>query len=175
MRYAARLHWSLHWVGATGAQSVVVSQCPVSRDCPKRTLSFALHLLAMVALGARALAVLAAPYPEQLHPFASKVSGDSETELFPAGRNDVLLFVKSSTAECAAAATAAFLAAAGLVLVDVETTGATPPRCRTVTIGQRRETEREASARILQLLGVHSCTCSARADSARVPPDQWVF
>lgn len=83
----------------------------------------------MVAFGARTLTALAAPYPAQLHPFVAKVSGDdSTTELFPAGGNDVLLFVKSSTAEHAADATATFLAAAGSVLDSVETTGAT--RCR---------------------------------------------
>ena len=86
----------------------------------------------MVALGARTLAALAVPYPEQLHPFAPKLSGDGVTELFPAGRNDVLLFVKSSTAECADEATAAFVAVAGSVLEDIETTGAA--RCRTVRL-----------------------------------------
>ena len=100
--------------------TTIISPSPAASSPP---LSSVLRLPAMVALGVRALAALAAPYPEQLQPFVSKVSGDTGTELFPAGNNDVLLFVKSSTPEIAADATAAFLAAAGSVLHDVETTG----------------------------------------------------
>jgi hypothetical protein len=79
---------------------------------------------AMVALGPKALAALGAPHPDNLTAFLPKLAGDSGAELFPAGNSDLLLFVKSPNAETAAAGTAAFLAAAGPALHDVQTTGA---------------------------------------------------
>jgi len=78
----------------------------------------------MVALGPKALAALGAPHPDNLTAFLPKLAGDSGAELFPAGNSDLLLFVKSPNAETAAAGTAAFLAAAGPALHDVQTTGA---------------------------------------------------
>ena len=82
----------------------------------------------MVALGSRALIALKAAHPEHLEPFVSKASGDTGVELFPAGNNDVLLFVKSATPEIATSSTQAFLTAAGSALTDVETTGKTQKR-----------------------------------------------
>ena len=77
---------------------------------------------AMVAFGARPMTALSAPHPEDLVAFPVKLAGDNGAELLPAGRSDLLLFVKSTTAEAAAASTAAFLAAAGATLEAVETT-----------------------------------------------------